>query len=568
MAGERRGESFEVLTFLALRDLGYVRGKSLFWGETPAGFPVDPDFILGSMANPSHWILATSSGSAKNFLEKFWRNVHELFEAKRYFSTSPRVVNLVFEASQRDALQLAFSAITDAEILVERTPYGAYLLEFVRRHEKRLPKNKDDKVVFLADALKKSKAHQRAFLRFRTDLREALRKKKPELEELWKISAAVRPGQKPVTSKETFLRRGLAKLMLLEPSYQARAIESARTGKSLPKIPEFAVNLGIARKGIGGFRIVDSDVVWTVNALEAATLDYLLQASYKARPENWDNWRSMFSQVDVVANHHYVIEHFSELSTAKGMLNHLVNKHSPQGYKWLFTHLMEILKVHSGRRQGYGYSVLAADVGYTKGICKGYLELSDWVNGFLDEPKSKTLLCDVARALAVRIKSVGLAAVKAMEDQICVELFRNLLEQKVVAYWLFEPLPLLAQRALQAAGLKAQYLKKHPTFIGEYLGQPLKIASPTVMVCGSTLICWRSAYDKGKHHKAKELAGRGQALRFEFSAGHFRPRGSIHKMVLLVDGTFTQAQLDMMQGAGWDEIYYPDEMDKFVDAIV
>ena len=40
------------------------------------------------------------------------------------------------------------------------------------------------------------------------------------------------------------------------------------------------------------------------------------------------------------------------------------------------------------------------------------------------------------------------------------------------------------------------------------------------------------------------------------------------KLILVVDGTWQQSDLDALVRAGWDEIFYPDEMEKLATAIV
>jgi len=39
-------------------------------------------------------------------------------------------------------------------------------------------------------------------------------------------------------------------------------------------------------------------------------------------------------------------------------------------------------------------------------------------------------------------------------------------------------------------------------------------------------------------------------------------------LILLLDGTWRQKDIDALVSAGWDEIYYPDEIDKLKEAIV
>jgi len=566
MARERVGECFEALLVMSLVDSGWVDGRNLHWGVKPEGFPIDPDIVLGPIDQPTTWILATSSTSSKNSLEKFWRNIGELFEVKRRFRSIPNVVNCVLEAKQRDALQRALSSIVDGELLVEETDYGREAIECINRVADILPKSRPEKLVNLGELVKADRRTRRMQMSLKQDLKTAIKHRNKKYESLWDLVRGEKRSPVVPGRRETFVRRGLSKLMLFEPSLQERLISSAITGARIASVPPFARTLGLVEPVLGGFRCSDSDIKSAASTIGMKLALLVLAKSFESRPDNWTNWRAIFNSASP-DSHAYVIRHYSELTTEAGMLSHL-RKHAPTGYKWLFTHLMEILKSDSGARQGYGYSALAADVGYDTGISSGYLELSDWVNGFLPTPRNKTLLKDVARALAVRLNALSIKRLQEMAGTIDAESLKNVLEQKVVSYWLFEPLPLLILHALEQFGQTPRYQKKHPTFIGESLDNALGIAAPTVIVCNKTIICWRSAHDTGRHHKTKELSGRAQALRFQYSAGAFARRKTARKLILVVDGTFTQQQLEDLASAGWDEIFYPDEMDRLAKAIV
>jgi hypothetical protein len=566
MAGEQRGELFECLIFIALVDIGYSPSNNLFWGIKPSGFSIDPDFVLGSLETPTHWMLATSSGSAKNSLEKFWRNVGELFEVKRSFANPPKVVNLVLQSNLRDALQLAMSSIVDSEIIVDRKEYGMALQSLLDRTPSRLS-SREEKLEFLRTSFKTDDKARRAFIAFKNDLKSTLAKRNPNLNSLWTSLRSEKRKPRYREARSTFVRRGIAKLMILPKDRQQAIYEHIRTGKKIKHLPEYYLKLGYASRTIAGAVVIDPDIRWVVGNLPPEEIDLVLSESLQARSANWGNWIGILRDTRISDQQDYVEKHYSELSRSEGMLKHLV-KHSPSGYKWLFAYLMEVFKTVSGKRQGYGYSVLSRDVGYSKGISQGYLELSDWVNGFLDAPRDKDLIPDVAKALSLRLKQVSPKELKKMGAEIEVSFYRNLMETKVISYWLFEPLPILIRNALSRANVTVNYVKKHPTFIGEYLAKPTSIASPQVFRANGHLIVWRSAYDLGRHHKVKELCGRCQALRFSFiSQGKFVKRTDVKKVVLVVDGTFTTEQLRSLSDSGWDDIFYPDEMNRLVSEV-
>ena len=92
----------------------------------------------------------------------------------------------------------------------------------------------------------------------------------------------------------------------------------------------------------------------------------------------------------------------------------------------------------------------------------------------------------------------------------------------------------------------------------------------SVLLKKHTIINWQTATDAGRDHKRKELCGRAIGLRYTWNAEkkQFEPRPGVQKLILLLDGTWRQKDLDALVRAGWDEIYYPDELDQLKKAIV
>jgi hypothetical protein len=84
---------------------------------------------------------------------------------------------------------------------------------------------------------------------------------------------------------------------------------------------------------------------------------------------------------------------------------------------------------------------------------------------------------------------------------------------------------------------------------------------------GNTLICWRSAYGNHAKDKKKELGAKARALRFRFRSGKAQADDNL-RLLLVIDGDFTQQDVDYLLQSGWDEIFYPDEMDKLAKAII
>ncbi len=139
------------------------------------------------------------------------------------------------------------------------------------------------------------------------------------------------------------------------------------------------------------------------------------------------------------------------------------------------------------------------------------------------------------------------------------------LEQKVVTYRDFQPVRDLVMSACPTARLI-----RIKSCFGEAAGLSGLASDTTVLKAEQTLINWQSCSDAGRDHKKKELCGRAVALRYSWDAKprEFTPRPGVKKLILVVDGTWRQPDLDALIRAGWDEIFYPDEMEKLVDAIV
>jgi len=108
------------------------------------------------------------------------------------------------------------------------------------------------------------------------------------------------------------------------------------------------------------------------------------------------------------------------------------------------------------------------------------------------------------------------------------------------------------------------------TCFAEKAGLGGQAGKTTVAIAKNTLINWQSVSDAGRDHKKKELCGRAVGLRYSWNAEQqkFIPRPGVKKLILVLDGTWRQQDLDALVRAGWDEIYYPDEMDKLAEAII
>lgn len=83
------------------------------------------------------------------------------------------------------------------------------------------------------------------------------------------------------------------------------------------------------------------------------------------------------------------------------------------------------------------------------------------------------------------------------------------------------------------------------------------------------IINWQSA-NKNPRDKRKELCSQPFGLKYTWnqSTSKIERRQNVNKLILFLDGTWTQEDLNALIQSGWDEIYYPDEIDKLKASIV
>jgi hypothetical protein len=95
-----------------------------------------------------------------------------------------------------------------------------------------------------------------------------------------------------------------------------------------------------------------------------------------------------------------------------------------------------------------------------------------------------------------------------------------------------------------------------------------RTAGTEVLVSGKTVVATQTMTRQGRDHKRKEFAARAVSIRYAWSRKGFVKRPGVAKLIMVLDGEIGTRELDVLRTAGWDEIFYPDEMDKLVRAIV
>jgi hypothetical protein len=583
MAGEKKGKAYEALVLVALEELVAERKLvgPLHWNVTPKGMSIEPDFMTGKDADsPQTILLLSHCGSAKNSDMKMWRNLGELVEAKTVLAKMPRVYCILFGVMKTDWDPIQQHAF-DKFLWIHQTthPWANDLDTFIANCVRSFPKGKDCQTEYLRNELKGSSSKVKtAFGKLKSILQSMHTAKSVALDKMWSDhrtrSIPSVPG-----ARTTAVRRGASKLYLF-PDHQ-EAYRCFKSGTSFKSSVENLAPLGIVEKRPGGwFPSKDSDVLSCVKTLSEGECLSLLSGKgitpgFKLQAEKVRDSALLSAYVG------WCSSNWATLSTSAGMKKTLINLHAnpalgitipkgcnPPGHVWIMDVLGAIYRASSAKSQSYGLSSLITHKsGRSKKI--GNMYIGDWCSRFMTgyltrKPKfsAPTEAIDfLAEALADLAKDV--AKLKVSADAILEKYIAKELEAVYLAHRGFEPLWGLISGQVKAA-------KQVPirTCFAEAAGLSGSSGNCTLAMVSSTLINWQSAHGSHTNDKKKELCGRAIGLRYHWNGKAFSRRPGVKKMILVLDGTWKQADLNALMRAGWDEIYFPDETDQLAKAIV
>lgn len=611
MAGERKGIAYEAIVKVALEELsrrGKLKGK-VFWNEKPEAMTIEPDFTVGSDKNhPTHVFLVTHSGAAGNSHMKFWRNIGELSEAKIRMPKPARVYSIAFDTIIKEDLKALQQAAFDGQLLVGDSNYGMGLQKWVEDNSSRLPKDSNEKVEAIRKIVEETAptAPPRIFVeQLVRDLERLLRTTRTELDSLWTMERKRPAGHVP-KARETFLRRGVGKLLIIDRPDLVDSSGCLKKAASKELIAALKT-MGLATESIGGPRITDPEMLWAVRSLPSDALAELHSARTSERLAEWiDSLIGLAGVQDQLA---YLASYWAELTTGVGLFRHLtlchLNPHKlcptvvlPTSRRvWLYHLVVEWIKLAEGTRTEFGIAAFMADLVALRSSNDHRREvkqilgrdpewrseetirlgLQDWQGAHSDQKFSFRTddLARVADALARRLKQAKPPVPTQDAKRMTDALVQTVLEAKLLTYRNFKPFEVVLGRELKRAGLKSRLeVAVRACFAEASSARGAKLdprsSGTTVMRVGKTLINWQSAHGSHTNDKRKELCGRAPALRYSWDAKQntFVRRPFTERLFLIVDGTWTQSDLDALARSGWDEIFYPDEMDKLVKAIV
>ncbi len=595
MADERIGKTYEALIKVALDRL-QSQGKihtCIFWNETPVGIAVEPDFLLGGNKDvPDAIISVTHSNAPKKSPMKCWRNIGEVSEAKVYLQKIPMAYNIVFDSVIEENLKKLQGAIFDGQLIIGDKAYGNFLQKWVAENDSLMPKNQEEKVIYIVKQSLQNEILDRHIVQLSQDLDWLLTKKSNSLNSLWTLER-VRPKTQPPECHPTTLRRGLSKLLVFPDRkmgidlYRGKKVDSR-------KLPACIFYTGLAVKTLAGAKPADLEVRSAIDMLSDEEINCICDTlSHNQVVNSWLAQIRNASNLEVMLE--YICSHYSDLCNFRHLAkafrslhdnpNALVPRNNndtwPPATVWLFDMILEIIKKDTGKANGYGHAKLGAEVAATKKLEEMFSmetthfllspwgHLSDWACRVDCQKMPSDVITCFSYVLSEHLKRIGILKIRDYAKTIPESVTRNTIETKLCSYNGFYPLPDLLQCRMPNFHVK-ENLVRYQSCFAEMAGLSGRVGETTVAQVKDCIINWQSAYEGHPADKTKELCGRAVGLRYTWDkkTASFTKRPGVNRLILLLDGAWTQKHLNSLVRAGWDEIYYPDEIDKLKASVL
>lgn len=579
MANEVRGALYETITEAALQiavKKAKIKGE-VRWEQRPAGMSILPDFTIGEDKDkPSHIILVTASGSAKETDKKFWRNTGELQEVKAQISTTPKVINLYCKSVVKKGLEEVQLKLYDSTLHVDKQPYNKHLEKWVESFCKSAPKDREAKKALLAESIKTDKSLKSAIDSLADDLAIALKQENKDLSSLWALMQKdYKPAKKLPEVRKTYVRRGLGKLLVIEPAIRQLLYKhhGKPTGIPLAQVSNYCFQLGFMKKSLGGARLEDKEIDSVLTLLGHDACEAVL----KKAPSSTKTWVEPLRDLGRFLTHvDFVEKNYTTVTTAKGLKDLLLKCYKDpsklsgevgDNKVWIYEVLISLIKVKSGKKQGYGLSQLANDTLTPEFGAGGFL-----IPPFVQRTKqlSNDHIDSLATGLAKRFPlDVKQSEIDSLKSKITEWVIKENLEDRLIPYRNFEPLLWLLEFELKKQ--RKSYTQKTPYigWLNEYADSGRKNATTPLLKAGKTFIHWKTSHDSHTNDKTKELSARARNLRYSYDTKtkKFSHRDGGIKLALIVDGTWTEKNIRTLIESGWETIIYPDEIADFVKGL-
>jgi hypothetical protein len=564
------GSAYEAITQVVLEDYSslILRGERVYSHISPPNLAVEPDFTIGRDSNSPRLLFLISHTNAERASEKkFWRNIGEFADVRAVLGPSVVVINLAFESFQKRRLMAASSTVFDSVIEIDRAPYGPMVLQLAADLGRRIaagsvpePQRPD----LARELVARRPAANACLIEFGGQLSGLVRRARTR--DSWYASYTrwqnTRPTARVPADRVTSLRRGLGRLLPVVEGDALEALVAAIKQGRPTQLPSYFKRLGLAQATIRGSVVKDTEIVSAVNLVGVKSI-HKLWASARSGPESlMQALEAIRCSDDFGRQLQFVVSNFEQLATRAGLqtalkqcydtpdfvLGQRVGLTSNRVGLWLFDFVTTVLKVFSGKQQGFGYTALDGAAGTKLGTSIGP-HLSRFVSRAA--PLRDDLLRLFSGVLALRLRNVGKQWLNTNDELMYTQYLRGLFEDKVYKAAKFDPLKDLIQDAL--TDVKAIYVSRHPTYLST-LSQG--VATTALIAASDCLVLWQTAHGNHCNDKSKELMGRLSML------GTVKERGRIRRHGVVIDGDWTDRHIRKIVSSGADAVFYPDEMDE------
>ncbi len=159
--------------------------------------------------------------------------------------------------------------------------------------------------------------------------------------------------------KETFVRKGLGKLLILSEPELTQVLKSIRARKK-HVVPRFCSTLEFVKQTVGGTRVSDPDILSTVSTLDDESIKYVISKSSHPTIANWSNSLRNLSDLEIMTTILFItLNGFTSDQNLKSELISQFNAPTTQldgselsgdaNSVWIFYLLFDLYKVFKAR---------------------------------------------------------------------------------------------------------------------------------------------------------------------------------------------------------------------------
>jgi len=553
---------------LALRE-AVGSAALVHWHHTPKGMSIDPDVLVGKNPDlPETVVFVTHASAEMAGQKKFWRTIAEIIEAKR-LKSHPLLVSVLFPGNVKEALKDVYTRAFEACVHLDDASYGKQFTTLIdKMTEDHGTKSEDDCIKVLSKHLGEGRCNW--WKEFVADIKKALKKPRGA-QHLLMCSASFSHREHLPKARSTTLRRSICKLFTLPDSVRNSVLDA----KSVETVPQHSLLLGWFQEGIDGCELSDAELSQFCKTTGKDLIMQLCKHAQATQPVFSGYAAGLLAIGGMRVCNLWILSHLEELNDPQGMEMALrlvfanpseplrsVTEHPPKlDNHWLFHTIMAVLRLETERKDGYGYSTLSADT--------GLIQISAAPGTFIapftqcKKGLEPFVLKAIASAFSRHLKRIGKERLPDLLNRSLTVQCESVFKFQMMNYQLFNPIEWLVSVRLKKQHLPFTWPTTHESFLNTSDGE---IASSTGnLIClgnGKVWIKCQSAYD-GKIDKRKELCGRVGAMKLCYSAKEL----DTVRFYLVLDGFFDDTDLSLLTAAGWDGVFYYDELDALIELV-